>query len=331
MSEQATSAMDGGFGKYVPGFDFLQSLVGQGGAGKPPLSSLGNWVAPTFNVEDLDKRIEELKAVQFWLDQNAKALAATIQALEVQKMTLITLKTMNLSMGDVAQSLGAMVGMGAEAAAAQAPSPTVFAGLEMPARTYGNPAAAPESTPDAPAAQAEAASADAGSAAPSAAPGAVDPVQWWGALSQQFQHIASNAMQDVSRQMKSATEAASAPAARKAAARKTAATPAQKAPARKAAARQAPASPSARAKPKAASRRQSAPVADWPMPTALFQMPGFPGVGEPAQGKAKQAAPQARKAAGASATSASAGKPTAKKSGTRTTPAKKAAPASRRR
>jgi arginase len=62
-------------------------------------------VAPTLNVEELDKRIEELKAVHFWLDQNAKALAATVQALEVQKMTLATLQGMNFNMGDVANAL----------------------------------------------------------------------------------------------------------------------------------------------------------------------------------------------------------------------------------
>jgi hypothetical protein len=102
-----------GFGKFVPGFEFLQNLAGQAaggvaqGLGKsvPQMPNLGNWVAPTFNVEDLEKRIEELKAVQFWLDQNAKALAATIQALEVQKMTLATLQSMNFSLGDVASSL----------------------------------------------------------------------------------------------------------------------------------------------------------------------------------------------------------------------------------
>jgi hypothetical protein len=42
--------------------------------------------------------------VQFWLDQNSKALGATIQALEVQKMTLATLKGMNFNMGDVANA-----------------------------------------------------------------------------------------------------------------------------------------------------------------------------------------------------------------------------------
>ncbi|MFW2355856.1 PhaM family polyhydroxyalkanoate granule multifunctional regulatory protein, partial [Hydrogenophaga sp.] len=106
-------APSSGFGKFVPGFEFLQNLAGQAAGGVaqgigqniPQLPNLGSWVAPTFNVEDLEKRIEELKAVHFWLDQNSKALGATIQALEVQKMTLSTLKSMNFSMGDVANAL----------------------------------------------------------------------------------------------------------------------------------------------------------------------------------------------------------------------------------
>jgi hypothetical protein len=96
------------FGKFVPGFDFLQNLAKQAANGTaqsiPQLPNLGNWVAPTLNVEELDKRIEELKAVQFWLDQNATALKATITALEVQKMTLATLKGMNFNLGDVANA-----------------------------------------------------------------------------------------------------------------------------------------------------------------------------------------------------------------------------------
>lgn len=85
------------FGKFVPGFDFLQSLAKGAAQNIPQLPNPANWVAPTLNVEELDKRIDELKTVQFWLDQNAKALAATITALEVQKMTLATLKGMNFN------------------------------------------------------------------------------------------------------------------------------------------------------------------------------------------------------------------------------------------
>ena len=93
-----------GFGKFVPGFDFLQNLAKGASASVPQMPNMGNWVAPTLNVEELDKRIEELKNVQFWLEQNSRALSATIQALEVQKMTLATLKGMNFNLGDVANA-----------------------------------------------------------------------------------------------------------------------------------------------------------------------------------------------------------------------------------
>src|SRR3954468_22982536 len=94
-----------GFGKFVPGFDFLQNLAKGASQTLPQMPNLSKWVAPTLNVEELEKRISELKAVHFWLDQNSKALGATIQALEVQKMTLATLKGMNVSMGEVANAL----------------------------------------------------------------------------------------------------------------------------------------------------------------------------------------------------------------------------------
>src|SRR3954468_9088562 len=94
-----------GFGKFVPGFDFLQNIAKGASQTLPQMPNLANWVAPTLNVEELDKRIGELKAVSFWLDQNAKALAATIQALELQKMTLATLKGMNFNMADIANAL----------------------------------------------------------------------------------------------------------------------------------------------------------------------------------------------------------------------------------
>ena len=77
------------FTKMVPGFDFLQNLVKGAGSALP---SIGQWVAPTLDPEELEKRIEELRTVQFWLEQNARMLGATIQALEVQRMTLATLK-----------------------------------------------------------------------------------------------------------------------------------------------------------------------------------------------------------------------------------------------
>jgi len=43
-----------GFGRFVPGFDFLQNLAKGSAAGMP---SMSHWVAPTVSVEELEKRI----------------------------------------------------------------------------------------------------------------------------------------------------------------------------------------------------------------------------------------------------------------------------------
>jgi hypothetical protein len=67
------------FTQFVPGFDFMKNLgAGTGGSA----SAASAWIAPTMDPEELDKRIQELKTVQFWLEQNAKALGATIQAMD---------------------------------------------------------------------------------------------------------------------------------------------------------------------------------------------------------------------------------------------------------
>ena len=195
----------GGFGKFVPGFDFLQSLAGQAAGGIaqgigqniPQLPNLSHWVAPTFNVEELEKRIEELKAVHFWLDQNAKALGATIQALEVQKMTLSTLKTMNFSMGDVANAFKLKAADSLAGMAAPAPEPAAAK------RVYEGMQARPATkTPDTPTRKSPARKTATRRKATATAPaaGVVDPMQWWGALSQQFQQIATNAVKDAARQ-----------------------------------------------------------------------------------------------------------------------------------
>ena len=76
------------FARLVPGFDFLQGLMKNAGQTLPHMNQ---WIAPTLDPEELGKRIEQLRTVQFWLEQNARVLATTIQALEVQRMTLSTL------------------------------------------------------------------------------------------------------------------------------------------------------------------------------------------------------------------------------------------------
>lgn len=163
------------FTNMVPGFDFLQNLVKNAGSAMP---AMGQWIAPTINPEELEKRIGELRTVQFWLEQNARMLGATIQALEVQRMTLSTLKTMNVQMGDLRDSLRARPPAPSEPPPAPAPSaePAPEAPREPAARSSkGSPSSA---------------------AAGEAAAAMVDPVQWWGALTKQFTQLAANAMQE---------------------------------------------------------------------------------------------------------------------------------------
>lgn len=141
-------------GPFVPGFEFLQGLARNASSALP---GLGQWIAPTLDPEEIEKRISELRTVQFWLEQNARLLATTIQALEVQRMTLATLKSMNVPVSTLHESL--RVRPGGEA--------------NSPAPSRPKPAAAGDK-----------------------AAGIVDPMQWWGALTQQFTDLASSAMQD---------------------------------------------------------------------------------------------------------------------------------------
>jgi hypothetical protein len=154
----------------VPGFDFLEGLVKNAGAALP---SVGQWIAPTLNPDELEKRIEELRTVQFWLEQNARMLGATIQALEVQRMTLSTLRTMNLSVGELRDSMMLRV---PEAAPLPAGAPRETA-VRKAARKTAPPVRSDGSAGSAPA-------------------GVVDPMQWWGALTKQFTQLAATAMRD---------------------------------------------------------------------------------------------------------------------------------------
>ena len=58
MAADSTPALT----KLVPGFEFLQGLVKNAGAAMP---SVGQWIAPTLDPAEIDKRIEELRTVQF--------------------------------------------------------------------------------------------------------------------------------------------------------------------------------------------------------------------------------------------------------------------------
>ncbi len=201
------------FTKFVPGFDFLKNLTPGGAAASAASTAAPGWVAPTLDPEELEKRIQELKTVQFWLEQNAKAVGATIQALEVQRMTLATLKGMNMSFNDLAESLKV------KPHATTAASPFAFtqAPAEAPApEPAPQAAAAPEPEPEVKAKEGETKAAG------------IDPAHWWGALTDQFQNIAKHAMTDMAQRASAHASAATAPSAKAATTPKAKAKPTAK-------------------------------------------------------------------------------------------------------
>jgi hypothetical protein len=80
--------------------EFVKNLWGSMGV---PGMNVPGLAVPSLAPEDLDKKIADLKAVESWLNVNMSMLRGTIQALEVQRTTLATLKTMSTSF---AQAMG---------------------------------------------------------------------------------------------------------------------------------------------------------------------------------------------------------------------------------
>lgn len=250
-----------GFGQFVPGFDFLQNLSKTASAAQPTAAAgmpgMASWVAPTLSIEDIDKRIQELKSVLFWLEQNTTALKATIQAMEVQKMTLTTLQSMNVNMADLAKAFTT------KAPVSEASAPVQADTASAPKSSLFSPKPAPEPVDAAPseAPAAETHPAQDANAASSAAQTAVDPMQWWGALTQQFQSIATAALKDVAGEaMKAGMTAPNAKAKAKTQPHgsKTAGTKSAKAPRKS----PAPSSPTQAPSSKVPSARAAKPAAD---------------------------------------------------------------------
>lgn len=182
-----SDSQNAGFAQFVPGFDFLQNLAKGAAQSVPQMPNMANWIAPTLNEEELEKRIAELKAVHFWLDQNSKALGATIQALEVQKMTLATLKGMNFSMGDLANAFK-LKAVDTVASSVQKVAEKTATTVHTVADVAGRTEEVAQSISDA-----------VKPAAAAAAAGLIEPMQLWTALTQQFQHIAAGAMKEASK------------------------------------------------------------------------------------------------------------------------------------
>lgn len=69
-------------------FEFLKKMWG------PMGNSLPGMVTPTLDVNEIEKRIRELKSVETWLTMNLNMLKMTIQGLEMQRATLAAFQSM---------------------------------------------------------------------------------------------------------------------------------------------------------------------------------------------------------------------------------------------
>jgi hypothetical protein len=157
------------------GLNFFQDWMKAASSALPHLTGASRvggsaWTLPTLDPEELDKRIQDLKTVQFWLEQNARMIGMTIQTLEVQRMTLNTLRSMNMPLDAVRDTLKASTPM-----------------WERPAEP---PEAAPRSPEKAATDEPEAGPADTNADATAA-----NPLQWWNTLTSQFTHLAQQAVQ----------------------------------------------------------------------------------------------------------------------------------------
>jgi len=139
---------------------------------------------PTTDLDELDKRISDLKAVEQWLNVNLSMLRATIQGLEVQRGTIATIKSFSSNLGlggdrasDVNQAVNEEIIRNAmQAAVAPPPVPRV------------EPVAPkiPDPEPAAPAAS-DTATLESSKAIVSNA------TAWWGLLQDQFNKVVATA------------------------------------------------------------------------------------------------------------------------------------------
>ena len=114
--------------------EFMRNMWGKMGF------SLPGMVTPTLDVDELDKRIADMKAVENWLKMNLNSLQMATQALEMQRATIATMQAMSKiaseggapAEGQTAQPNPFASGMwpwnlmqqATEAKAAQAPTPS---------------------------------------------------------------------------------------------------------------------------------------------------------------------------------------------------------------
>lgn len=165
--------------------DFVKNLWGSMGV-------VPGITAPTLSVDDLDKKITDLKAVEAWLSLNMSMVRGTIQALEVQRNTIATLKSMGKTFAAAVQQpqpAGQEKSLFESVPYASAFLNQMAEAMQPAAGAAPKTAPAPEVPPPA-AVQPDA---EPDPAAAAAAPMA-NPAVWWNLLQDQFKQALTTAM-----------------------------------------------------------------------------------------------------------------------------------------
>jgi hypothetical protein len=182
---------------FTNSFEFLRKLWASG-SGMPSglMPGLGS-MAPPMNLDDIDKRIHDLKAVESWLQLNTNLLRTTIQGLEVQRATLVALQTFGNALSPEAMQ-NAMENVARAANTPSATPPHHYGAGETVSQAQADREndepddEGIEAPPEAGAsAEAEASAASAASAGPAPVP--PNASMWWDLLQQQFSQIANSA------------------------------------------------------------------------------------------------------------------------------------------
>lgn len=148
-------------------------------------------VTPPMSVEELDKKIQDLKTVESWLTVNMNMLRATIQGLEVQRATITALQNLGESFAEHAKKAG---GAAEQMASSFAQSRAASPGWPMPEPVAPEQTATAPETPE-PAPQKSANSNSDNADATGAASNFTSPAAWWGMMQDQFKAAVDKTLQ----------------------------------------------------------------------------------------------------------------------------------------
>jgi len=160
-------------------------------AGMTP--SLSSMMVPTLDVDELDKRITDLRAVEQWLALNASMLRTSIQALEVQRNTIAILRMLGSTFATATAAATAPAKPAAQASDSSSANASTASRRTRRSQTKETKEASPPNLVEMP----------------------MNPAAWWGTLQDQFTRIAAAAAGETANKAPAASGETNRPAARK--------------------------------------------------------------------------------------------------------------------